>query len=904
MSQSRLDAKVTSLTEEMSRRMDIGVDIAQICRTCTRSSQKAIFKCAPDREADIRKVDMNGTTTVVRNSDAVAVSITAKPVRRIVGVNGHRTNTLGIIATCGQKIADKCKSCARFKAIKITVPDGVTDAGRVRYSEIIVGGHCSIPKEGLRIGTKVTHCIKLPLGELVSDENRQSCNTCKYSTSTYSTSMLDHATPLEFDLNPYEKDLISANSEKDQIGINIANARKRMGQVLYRDSPFSKARSYAWVGLSRTYAMAIAPGGVEYNDRGEIVAYRVIIPGYGREITLDATNGDDRLGLVTRVSDDKVVVVIHAPYYRDLGLPDRDSVRRVQLPLEDCPECKGQGFQMRERKDLFTNKVSNVKILCPGCNTGDDMPQTGDPKPEEFRGKRAALPPREVGRYVRDNRLNQNCIDRGNDHTAETKNSVYCSEKYGPCYYHSKTPVQKTFRDYHRTGESGGETRTETDVVFTTPSSEVMVNESPARTAKFIRGARIAIVDGNGDELTPAVFVLRQRSLYAQARTDAERRLIIQTWQHISTPCGVAPRVQYLNYSWNRLSDQDPWAGFCAINAYDNSHGGHVEGTHDVMMEEMGADGVRYEVARGVMARGINFMREHNSQFGTPRSDMSTNIMSHSPMGYIEVLGGKRIRQGLMKDPMFSLPKWQERSEWERVTNPGERLQEQILTNETLIRANRESHGYEPKQMPENPTVIKLGVGIPGAHHIQMQTTQEAYDYLNSVFWLPGNDETQSLGFWMSRRAALLGVNLFNNRPNSDRDIISVEGLKNNMQSDAESPEQEADEFYVCTICYNGDGDTGQFRPEEITDPDMNCPDPECSGVLVLRTRSREWLSGILKMSTEQIKLIAPTYRRTVNDDLSVAPDSRQWQTSQRLSSMYCSNWRPRYTPRKKRSAE
>lgn len=880
---STMSKPYPSLSQALEEKISSGeVAKEQICRTCAHGGIKQVLGCDPENPEQLRTFDIAGNSSKVHTDGSVPVVLRDKPINQILAVDGRPSEPSRYLSSCGWQSLEKCRTCANFKAVKITVRDGNTDAGRPRLREITVGGHCAIGPEGIVQGTKVVHCLRKPLPTDVSSDFRRSCATCRYNVGHWDISMLDHATPLEYDLNLYQADQIRKNADPNEIGLEIAAARRAAGQIRFPAFRGATRQELAWTGLSRFYKLDIVPGSKTYQSvidsktghTKEVPrSWKVTLQGTGEHLELFADNSDDRFGLITQVNSNQLMVQIHAPWYKLLNLPDRAQITHYILPHTKCEHCS-DGICVEDNGDTY---------YCPVCENGSKIDSRASKvsyKSEALKGQKTEVPGKDEVAVPDIARIDPDCVARGLDQNATSKNSIYCHPLHGPCYYHSKAPVKQIRHEWELDDIASGSVKAHYEVNFNPPTIASIRTESPERIITF-NGS--IFVDGNGSPAHPTMVVLRLRSLLANERRSTERDKMLKA---ALVTLGALPRSvpKLANYSWNRPSQIEPRHPFCALNEYDKAHGGHIQGSPDIEIEEVSADGTRVTHARGVNTRGFDFAELWNDRFGTPRSDQSTN-----PTMALE--GG-----GLVKDPAFCLPRFQERMEFERVASPGERAQEDALVTEAWISLKREVAGiiYEQKEMPEESMTAELGWALPIEADVQFATRDALLEALDKPMFIEGNDQTRTKGFWTTMREVALGYNLHNNSHISDLDIASIADTRAaNMMPDPVSEKDEADEVLVCSVCWDGSGDAGVFSPSEITDPELGCPSGD-GGILILRTKRSAWLSRLMTVDGDQVRLLMPTYRRGVNEEIASAPDTPGWQQNQRLANMGCEHWTPR----------
>jgi hypothetical protein len=783
--------------------------------------------------------------------------------------------------------------------------------------------------------------------------------------------MIEHATPIEYELNPYEMELARQNPHPE-LGVAgaISEARRLKGQVPFPIYRGAKRHTPAWTGLHRTYVMRIAPGGITYreyrkpDDTKELRPYsfEVLLGQSGQTTTLYADSSadapptrarinadgtvsyqsmiDEPFGMVKQISPHAVLVEVHAPWYRLLMLPDRDQVQRPIMVQEDCPRCNGKGViqDVAGPPSTYDPKTKTLQVpktmrLCPVCDSGQPFQPrqlARSSKDQGYRGKRAAIPPA----------LKRSALIHG-----EIKESCpRCDPKWGPCYFHQKAPAERPRYEY-TIGKDGqgmyAPASWEATFEFTNPSAVNPSYEPPERALRYDRSMGV-VVDGNGNPPHPNLLLMRWPGLLRNLHSDAHRENIMAQVSRVLNTLPTS-RPKRVNYSWNKESSRDPWHGYCALNAYDKDHGGHPEGEADLITgDKSEIYGASQQVARGVQTRGLDFQLIWNDQFGTPRSDQSTNPQRTYVDPTQSLLEDKtkpenRKRRLEIADPNFCQPKYQERMEWERVTNTGMRIQEELLLNEGLEAVGKQDptltiNGevvhvpHEPKDVPSSAAIQDLGIALPIEAHVHFEADDTATTddpdwpgekrywagpptqgqpqrlpakkllaWLDETSKLEGSEKTRTSGYYITNRQRLLGYSMMHNQKVSDMDIISIAEGELEPHSDPTTAEQENDEYLVCPKCYREfDTDTGAFEPEEIIDAELRCPSGD-GGLLVRRIRRPEWLDAAFQLDSDQVReFIDPTYRREVDGTLAAPADTASWNNRLRLEQMYCEHWTPR----------
>lgn len=851
-----------------------GVTPGQVCRTCTKTEPQRVqvsikemtalrkanggklpddALCQPDKASELRIIRANKTITPIPTGPAAhgpGGSPTGTGIGKVrvhLQTVAERSASVALADTCGQEIQEKCRTCARFKRIVARVPGGTNASGRTYFVEVLIGGHCTIPAEGIVINGETRYCDK----QLRSEdplELRKSCLTCRYNTSYGQDSMLDHVTPLLGDLTPYEMDAARQNAHPDEVGMAIASARRLRVQVRAPLGPRSKNTNTTWTGMIKFYRLEIAKLHVDDHDRPRAVDLR-IFPS-GDVFTFNLAEADDSIGLVTLVNSRHAVLQITSPHHRQYGLPDNDRVaypRGEQLGV--CPTCHGEKKLIKGvlvcAYDNFRNGVWEA-VPCDHCG------QTGLVS--------EALPPQHLFTHDYSDRVDPDCTQ--------------CSTRL-PCRHHRRSPYLEEEVGVLRLPDGRTEATFSTSLSYRYDDVRVVTPvENVARHVHLRwRDGHVDFIDGNGETPSFTLLRLRIRDILGRCRTATERaevlRAYVRSKDHV--PHAQARRVDFSLLAPARV---DAFHNFCSLNAYDQSRRpGKISRPLVRTFDDYG------EMKLVSLARGLDFMHEWNDQFGTPRSDMSTNVV-------MDTYG-----LGLQRDPMFSWVKWQINEEWLRVTNPGEVVQDEFLASEHQLAQGRKGFGTkETTPMPAETHVTRLGVGISNTS-ITLDSTQAVVDWLDERMWMPGNDE--AAGFGTTRRWMVYGVENFRNTKRlHEDDIPSVFEYNHHIpMNDESTAEQENPGFFACTRCYDpsdAEGSAGKYLPDEVNTVDLSCPDPDCDGVLVFMSTRNEWMQGHMRFTSDQIEPEEP-YRRH-----SGSPDTTAWLQQERLMSMSCPFWAPR----------
>lgn len=906
------DFPVYEIVENNRLRLASGVDPVQFCRTCSfqdsrlsasiaqiaaaRKEGRSLedLKCQPYKEAGLRRIHQDKTissTTIEVGPIEKQKEILAGGKIRINLVRRPEKAVAGMADTCGQELLDKCRNCTRLVRQVARFPGGLNANGRPFYVEALLGGHCSIPAEGIVVKGEITYCDRQVRLADPRDE-MHNCANCKYNMSFGSDTMLDHSSPLYYELTPFEFDVASdAAVEPAEVGLEIWKARMLKGQVMAPVGPNSKTRTPAWIGLLKTYKVAIvksywATRQIRDKEVEVITAVDLRMPGSGAVINFSTGNADDRVGVVDVISRDTAILTVMSPYHRQYGLPDNDRFTYPIFAKDTCWSCRGAGT-----KAVLNARTAQFEYVdCSVCR-----PQPRAPRPTQSFIRPVPL---QVTENDRSARVSLTC--------------KFCDQRRGqPCAHHAKLSVETEIIAHYPLPNGRLLEQIEKTQDYRDPGSErFKVTEPPERVLQLHRDdAGIYVADANGNPPDYAIFRVRARSILEWCKNDEERKAVMAQLA-ASRHAMSHTRPRQVDLGWNRPAPADAWHPLCAVNLYDRTYRPGKVMRPDVTIVRM-EGGVEITETVGT-ARGLDFARMWNDSFGTPRSDMSTNPIRPADFGVIRGIDDRRIAQpGIGLDEKFSWTKYQVSEDWLRVNNDGEVVQDEFLASyHHLVQGRKTHHGHEWVDPPKTK-VTKLGFAVGNTnidrfpnHNLpgpdgkpqlgkhdrgrKFSKPEDVERYLRLYVYMPGNDE--AAGFWATMRWFILGYENFRNtRPLRGDDIPSVFEFNQTPQSEGDDPDAEGVGFFVCTRCYDpSQGDAGRYSPSEVSKADLSCPNPECDGTLIFLLNAEEWRQGHMQIGSDQIDETEPYRRR------SGAPDTARWQQDERLMNMSCPYWTSR----------
>lgn len=889
-------------------------DPAQVCRTCRHNTNRlfdvslaelgeakrqgidpATLACQPVEFRGMSKILADGN---MLKADEDAHAIALRRINTDAGMTEQtylrpQRSTVALVESCGQDLLDICRGCARLVRDTVRVPGGVGANGRVWTKEVVIGGYCSIPAEGIEVNGKVVFCDPKPRRFAVIAD--QSCYTCGNLMTFGNNWQLDHGTVMQVDLTPYQMHRATQGVEPDERGLAIWKARHDLGKALAPMTPASPARSLAPIGVLRFWpatvidtriGIRIKTVSVPAEQRSRLVdelgsrvinamvqiRRRKVIEAFqvrfssGITAWLTASESDPRLGVVHRLADPtRVAVELLSPYHRRYALmePTRRSVRNYQS-VGSIPLLPGWVEFIRSRVEV-------------------------DRYGSQFTITETVRYPRPVETL---------------SHSNEWPDCGDCHPVTGPCYYHAKAPRLV-------------ETEDGTDIVFRRPPGMVL-SQAQDHDSRILTVTDGQVLDALGSPPHLAVFRQRWAELLRRAKT-AEDAAVIRRQFHAAERSLPMGRPQWLMLNWGRLLNVEPWKPYCSANL-DNPN------------------------------IGIDLREAMGDYFGDPRSAQHTNPVHPS---------SHRVGEAY-----FSWAKHDALLDWQRVTNPGERVQEEMAENLWRLRRGQEGadeRNTEPWVIDEQDyieiydTLNSLeggsGTGITVAEWRAMNPADPDRPF--PEFWLapgytPKDRSAQSFEAWwngteevpyelengtwvtreLSRRWLIGGYEFFKgkNRPTGeDRPEAMTMRYDPDRAGDADA-ELKALAGYYCSVCgeYYSPDDIDLSNPHcrreaafrigehwTTIDPGTpptrfanGAPNPDaayfraeeirlCGAPLQWFEARPEWRQGPYRAGATDAD---DPYRRSA-PVLAGGPDSSRWQTDARLLQLGhdCAHWRPKF---------
>ena len=808
-----------------SRAIEDGVNPAQICRTCDKTESDRVIVtlkemitlrkanggvlppdalCQPSDSSRRSRITQERVIEGIRALRSnQAVEIAGKTLVQLQ-TTAQRAETGGYIDGCGQQVQEKCKSCTRFRRVEMRIQGGIGKNGKPYFIDALVGGHCSIPVEGIVVSGNTLTCDRIPTPKSLMSE-KGTCADCAWNSSYGEASMLDHVTPLRGGLTSYEREMVVRDADPERIGQAMNEASRARGKVGVKAGPHTKSVVSSWAGMLRFFKLEVA---LIHEEDDRQVSVDLRMPGTGDVYNFSLSEGDDSVGLISLLDTRTAILEITSPHQHKYGLSDTENMSYPGSPeLKVCPTCNGAKknpvFVSGEWKD----------INCERCGSSGTVGED--------------IAPAEV--VVSDF---SDLVDPS------------CTQCWGnkPCYHHLRAPYDHEDRGVIRLLNGVIEAVHVSEVSYArTDTRMIAISEPVERIVTLSRtGDTVRAVDGDGNDPKFGLFRMRMPSLMNACKNANERAQLMKQFNH--TIRGVS-NTRRVDFSWSMPAPVPAFHPFCAVNLYDKEHG---HPTH--------TDRYRDEVWS--TARGIDFAEMWNDAFGTPRDRQSTNPIMAS-FGQREIL----------PDPQFSWTKWQERKEWERAHGPGEAEQDEFLASQNQLRQGRRGmKGHPFPGMDENAVTIDLGVGIPNTS-ILLTSTSEAMDWLNAEIVMPGNDEAKGFKT-TRRWAALGYENFRNTKRLMEDDIPSVFEFNHHESIVDEGDAESKVGFYACTRCYDPTDDerAGHYIPHEVSTLDLTCPNPECDGVLFFMP-SDEYRQGYMRATNYAIMPDEATRRMSGSAD-------------------------------------
>lgn len=873
----------------------------QVCRTCIFASKRMHLvptvevlkakrakrdleelKCHPDEAAEHRNVYSDAVVQPVNPDGSIPVRITKKTER----VAAH-------VEVCGQKLAEKCRNCSRLVRQTVSIQGGVNGNGRPWFREVLIGGHCSIPAEGILVGEEVKFCDRKPMP---SREQEQNCYTCGNNQTFGSVWMNEHGSVIQVDVTAYEMELARKSAAPDEIGLAIWAARQRKGQVLAPITPNSSRRSYAAPGLRRFIEADVLEAHTAFID---VVLHKAVTKrvyhgatppanptpswvsawvSYGRYL-YGHNNPFMELVRMVGFAQAFTPVPTQEPYF-DLVEVTPAVIERRNVITHYTVQFRGSGLKVkldaRSSDDTvgIVHALGNptkvvIEITSPwhrryGVTDGDLMSRRVLPKEPcpvchgEVRntkstwfklgcsrcsgmGKITPLPGKDRDVPVLDYLSDPECVARGRaDAGSMAALTGFACTPQIPCYFHAKAPRLI-------------ETEEGVDRIFRRPEGSTShASDDPERTVTM----------DNIADADVSLLKLRRRWLPQEAWRyffEAEAKLV-----HV--------RGRSVNLAWAAFMTEEPWKPYCTLNMFDP-------------------------------AKGINFREAMGDWFGDPRAVQVTNPL----------LG--RERPTGAGDSYYSWSKHMELEDWVRVTNPAERYTEELVRNDHLMRTARKGNpafdrfgqAKEPFAMPEQVEVTQLPMhGTGGAD----MTTAEYIDWLNERVDVPIGDTGQTMTVsrrWLLYRYEMVGRSSANKKRRVTNANAEAELVKFNY--DADDAASMSVIGFRCSVpephpATSDDPAPGVYTVDEINDPENptctyvtyhNAETDEiriCGAPLVWDEADREWEQGHMKMSGRPNP--DEPYRRVGGPTMAGGPNSRRWLQDERLLRMGCEHWRPK----------
>lgn len=317
----------------------ISVDPDQVCRTCVHQHDR-LHDLSVSERVKLRQegVDLNDykcdpatertVTKVVRRIPVQAENKPAEPeTTAVVTADTDLTSTdqvrlevHAVVDTCGQTLAPNCMKCSRFRPVTANVPYRQYPGGPVRYRAQVVGGHCSIPPEGIEVNGQVVTCA--PIVKRYSFE--PSCLNCEFLDRTRG---LDEHLRISAvtDLNRFEMDQVRKHAQvtNEPVGLEIWRARQ---------AKFAKPT----MGTLMSFTAKILDTKTTGADTTLVTDYFVEFVGSGASAWI--TSDDDFVRIYPTADGHRALALIQTPHHKRFGLSDQRSVSIRQIPKPTYPD--------------------------------------------------------------------------------------------------------------------------------------------------------------------------------------------------------------------------------------------------------------------------------------------------------------------------------------------------------------------------------------------------------------------------------------------------------------------------------------------------------------------------------------------------------------------------------------
>lgn len=305
-----------------------------VCRTCTHRDNHLWhmpklqmfrrIKAGESRADLLCKPD--STTTSVRILETINVR------GRQVALNAKSNiRTRAIVDTCGHSMRPECKGCDRFAQEQVAVPyaksgakiswttqsaNGHTkavavaaDGSDVSWWNVTIGGHCTIPKDGMMKNGRKVYCDPVPRRLKIDNPSCGNCHWLDYVGEQWQTDYLtvnEHAA-----LTPWERE------EARKLVDDRVNYPMALGIALKRKQASPVGRAYF-------YRAKLLKEGM-HNGK---LKYRVTFT--ESNVTTVLVDNDWRWTVYHTDDPEIVAVEVHFPFYRKFKL----SAHLTKYPLK------------------------------------------------------------------------------------------------------------------------------------------------------------------------------------------------------------------------------------------------------------------------------------------------------------------------------------------------------------------------------------------------------------------------------------------------------------------------------------------------------------------------------------------------------------------------------------------
>lgn len=473
----------------------------QICRTCTHNTNHA----AAVPLSKLLKLRDNGESLseVGCQPDQYATTMAVQDRRLVTLSTADATKTQAKVHTCGQQLMPKCATCVHLDRITVNVAYTLYPGGPQRYTEILVGGTCKIPAK-TSIEALEAHVIENPQDTEAATQLRKLTTRVPHNAA---------GKPMWCSYQRRSAINITPSCLNCKFSYSTSDARMidpflmQVGQTDLTPYQMEEARRNAAIN--------------------EINVGRAI--NEARSFYLGRSNGTWRFYPVQIIEDRKVPQMVRQ---------SDGSTKLMFVRTGYVVRISGTG------DELFVDTNDDVIFVLPFADGVRGMLQVMDPFHRQLGFNDAVL---RRSRVFPELPKLMVTIERTPDRV-HTK-CIECRPSRA-CYFHAKAPVYKPLID---------------EVVFTDPAAGDNAHEYHAERSLFIArtGTNVKVVDGNGDNPHPALFLQQLSSLLRNCKNKLETAQIIKQWSLVldGLPYG---KPHYVQIGYPNPTQDDPFKSYCS----------------------------------------------------------------------------------------------------------------------------------------------------------------------------------------------------------------------------------------------------------------------------------------------------------------------------------------------------